>query len=62
MKIRARINGELMRPAHWRHNAGDEREFAEQVAKHILTSDNYEKVTVRKESPKKKKIEVEDND
>lgn len=59
MRIRAKIGGELNLPGpgvHWIHQAGDEREFPEDVGKAILTNSNYEAATgARKAAPSKEK-------
>jgi len=53
MKIRAKVGGELNRPAHWIHKAGDERDFPEDVGKRILTNENYEVAGARKDTSEK---------
>ena len=53
MKIRAKVGGELNRPVHWIHAAGDEREFPEEVGKKILTNENYEVAGARKDTSEK---------
>lgn len=55
MKIRAKVGGELNRPVHWIHKAGDERDFPEDVGKRILTNENYEEASARKPAPEKEK-------
>ncbi len=55
MRIKAKIGGELNRPAHWIHAAGDERDFPEDVGNKILTNTNYEKASARPASSEKVK-------
>jgi len=58
MKIRAKIVGELTMHGpgvHWIHQAGDVRDFTEEVGKKILTNKNYEKTDARQPTPLKEK-------
>jgi len=62
MRIRAKIVGELNMHGpgvHWIHQAGDERDFTDDVGKKILTNTNYEAATgARKAAPEKKEKEI----
>ena len=47
MQIKAKVKGELNLPAnglHWIHEANDERDFSDDLAKKILTNSNYEMI------------------
>ncbi len=62
MRIRANKVGELNMQGpgvHWIHQAGDERDFPEDVGKAILTNSNYEVATgARPAAPEEKEKEI----